>query len=218
MSKKTHLFKDAVKLYIFVFLVWGFYRLLFRFPDNIEELIIKPIIWLGPVFWFLGKEKTSLSSIGWSFKNLFKNLYLGLSFGIFFGILAFATHLAKYQGASFVQLANFQDPNFLLLALGVSFVTAISEETVFRGFIFSRLLMVFKEEWPANLLSSLAWALVHLPITIFIFHYDLPQLTAYLALIFVFGLGSAFVFARTGTIVASVLLSVFWGWPILLFR
>ncbi|PJE67281.1 hypothetical protein COU95_03355 [Candidatus Shapirobacteria bacterium CG10_big_fil_rev_8_21_14_0_10_40_9] len=217
VKEKTNILKNVVTLYTFIFLIWGFYRYLFRLPEEIEELVLKPIIWLGPVFFLLFKEKASLSSLGWTGKNLFKSLYLGIGLGIIFAIEGLFTHTLKYGGISFVKLAYTSLPVFLV-ALGVSLGTAISEETAFRGYIFNRLWQILKNEWLANLVSSLGWALVHLPITIFVFHYNPVQILVFLILTFIFGAGSAFVFARTGTVVASVLLHVFWGWPIILFR
>jgi len=218
MIKKIALVKNVVSLYVFIFLVWGLYRLLFRLPEGIEEIVLKPIIWLGPLIWFLFKEKASLSSIGWSTKNFFRNLYFGLGLGLFFAILGVLTHLVKYQGLSFAQLPSLVSPELLFVSLGISFITAISEETVFRGYLFNRLWQTLGDEWLANIISSFAWTFIHLPIALFVFHYGPSQTLIFLCLTFIFGVGSAFVFARTGAVVASVLLHVFWGWPILLFR
>jgi len=41
---------------------------------------------------------------------------------------------------------------------------------------------------------------------------------AYLFFVFVFGFGSAFVFGRSRNLASSILLHVFWSWPIILFR
>jgi membrane protease YdiL (CAAX protease family) len=209
--------KHLIKLYAIVLIVWGFYRFLFRFPEEIEELILKPILWLGSLFYFLWKEKASLSSVGWTNKNFFKSLYLGIGLGIFFSIEGLLAHTLKYQGISLVEL-SYASSLVFLVALGVSFVTALVEETVFRGYIFSRLWQILKNEWMANLISAFSWSLVHLPITIFVLHYGLLQISIYLFLTFIFGIGSAFLFARTENILSSVLLHVFWGWPIILFR
>jgi len=215
MKEKT--LKSITQLYVFIFLVWGFYRYLFRLPEEVEELVLKPIIWLGPVFYLLWRENEGLPSVGWSPKNLFKSLYLGIGLGMVFAIEGLLAHALKYQGLSLSKFSYTSLP-VLIMAMAVSLGTAISEETVFRGYIFSRLLRVLKDEWLANLISSLGWALIHLPISIFVLHYDVLQIFIYLFLTFLFGLGSAFVFARTETIVASILLHVFWGWPLILFR
>ncbi len=217
MLTKLKTIKQVLGLYTFILIIWGFYRFLFRLPENIEELILKPLIWLGPTLWLIRREKANLTSIGWSGKNLFKSLYLGIGLGIIFAVEGALTNSLKYGGSSFVGLP-YLSLGSLIFALVVSLVTAISEETVFRGFIFSRLCVFFKNEWKANLWSSLGWVLVHLPVTIFILHYTPVQTVTYFILVFIFGVGSALVYARTKTVVASVLLHVFWSWPILLFR
>jgi len=43
-------------------------------------------------------------------------------------------------------------------------------------------------------------------------------LAAYFLLTTLFGIGSAFVFARTRNVFSSILLHVLWEWPIILFR
>jgi len=58
-------------------------------------------------------------------------------------------------------------PAFIFLGfLGVSLVTAFSEELVFRGYIFNRLWQIWDKEWLANIVSSFLFAVVHLPIGI----------------------------------------------------
>lgn len=218
MREKTNLLKNVINLYVFIFLVWGLYRFLFRLPEQIEEIILKPLIWLGPLLWLLFKEKEDLKSIGWSFQGVFKSLYLGVGLGLLFALLGFLSHLVKYQGIAFVKLSSLASLDLFWGALGLSLITAVSEETVFRGYFFNRLWQVLKDERWANLLSSFGWVLIHLPITLFVFHYNLTQILVFLFLSFLYGVGAAFLFARTRTIIAPVLLHVFWGWPILLFR
>lgn len=216
IAMKEESVKRVVSLYVFILLVWGFYRFLFRFPEEIEETFFKPLIWLTPTLFLVWKEKRGLSSLGWTTKNLFKSLYLGLFFGVVFALEGLLAHALKYHGLSFIRLEF--PPRLFLWSFSLSLLTAISEETVFRGFFFNRLWEVLGSEWPANFASSLAWSLVHLPITIFVFHLEPAQVLAFLILNFVFGAGSAFVFARTKNLIACVLIHVFWGWPIILFR
>ena len=77
---------------------------------------------------------------------------------------------------------------------------------------------IWKKEWLASLVSALLFVAIHLPIGIFVLGYTPMVMLAFLFLVFVFGVGSAFVFARTKNIIASVLLHVLWSWPIILFK
>lgn len=210
--------KHVMALFSFVFVAWGIYR---YFPEIlpiwIEELVLKPLVWVLPVVWLLKKvENESWVSLGLTKKNLRLAIYWGLGLGFVFALEGLLANIFKYQGLSLVSF-DFGPLAFLGLVL-ISFVTAFAEELVFRGYIFSRLAKIFKNEWLANLASSLLFALIYLPIVVFTLSYQPLAMITYLLFVFVFGFASAFVFARTGNLVASILLHVFWSWPIILFR
>lgn len=209
-------FKYAVGLAVYLLIVWGFYRFLFELPEPVEELFIKPVVWLAPVIYLLRKEKESIASLGLTLKNLFPSVYYALGLGAFFVIEALVINFIKY-GGKFNLNANIGDLPFLT-ALGLSFATAFSEELTFRGYIFTRVWKFLKNELTANLLTSIFWALIHVPITIFVWKLDLSASVLYLLLTTLFGVGSSFVFARTKNILSPILLHVLWQWPIILFR
>ena len=215
MSKTTS-FKNAVGLAVYLLIVWGFYRFLFQLPEDIEELFIKPVIWLIPLTILVIKERQSVSTLGITFKNLFPAVYYALGLGVFFVIEAMAINYIKY-GGQFNFGANIGNLAFLP-ALGISFVTAFSEELTFRGYIFTRIWNFLGNEIWANVVTSLFWALIHVPITVFVWKLDLTASLTYLFLTTLFGVGSAFVYARTRNILSPILLHVLWQWPIILFR
>ena len=209
-------FKRATYLAVYLLIVWGFYRFLFQLPEAVEELFIKPIIWLLPVFYLVIRGREGLDSLGITSKNLFPAVYYALGLGAFFVIEALIINLIKYKG-QFNLGANI-GALALLPALGLSFATAISEEITFRGYIFTRVWKFIGKELPANLLTSFFWALIHVPITIFIWKLDFSASVIYLILTTLFGIGSAFIYARTKNIISPILLHVLWQWPIILFR
>jgi hypothetical protein len=209
-------FKYAVYLSVYLLIVWGFYRFLFQLPETIEELFIKPVVWLVPVFYLLWKEKEGISSLGITLKNLFPAVYYALGLGAFFVIEALIINFVKY-GGKFNLGANLGELPFLT-SLGLSFATAISEELTFRGYVFTRIWRFLGNELYANLVTSLFWALIHVPITFFVWKLDLSASLIYLFLTTLFGIGSAFVYARTKNILSPILLHVLWQWPIILFR
>lgn len=218
MKKDTALlnFKNAVVLSVYLFLIWGFYRFLFKLPDEVEELVIKPVIWLLPVLFLLKKEKKGFDSIGITFKNLFPAIYYALGLGAFFVIEAVFVNFVKY-GGQFDLGANIGNMS-LMPALGLSLATAISEEITFRGYIFTRINGYIKNDLWSNLVTSLFWSVIHVPVTVFVWKLDLTASLTYLFLTAIFGVGSAFVFSKTKNITSSILLHVLWQWPIILFR
>lgn len=216
MPKKEIAIKHVTILAAYILIVWGFYRFLFKLPEEIEEIIIKPVLWLIPVFFLLRKEKAGLSSIGITSKNLIPSVYFAIALGVVFAFEGLLINIIKYRGG--VDFSANIGGSPLLMALAISFITAVSEELTFRGYIFGRLWKILDNELWANLITSLLWALVHLPVAIFWWELNLAGTLGLLVLTTIFGIASAIIYARTKNIVASILLHVFWEWPIILFR
>lgn len=217
MSSQNNLkyLKHAIAYYAYLLVVWGFYRLLFQAPVPLEELLVKPIIWLVPLYFLIRREKATLKSIGVVFNNFFKVVYFVLTLGFVFSLFALLVNYLKYGGLSFA--ANLGEVTFAG-ALLLSFITAVVEEVSFRGYILTRLMKVVKRELNLNLIISLAWSLVHLPIAVLDWRLEPGPLLVYIVVVFLFSVGTTFVFLRTKNIAAPILLHVLWQWPIILFR
>ncbi len=207
--------KNVAVYSTYLLIFWAFYRFLFKLPDNVEELVIKPILWLVPIYFLIHKEGFGASSLGLTFKNLFPSIYLSIGLGAIFVLEGLVTNFLKYGHFSFG--ANIGSAP-LMVTLGLSFATAFSEETAFRGYVFSRLNYALKNELTANLIQTVIWTAIHVPIAFFVLNLNLPAALVYLSITAIFGLGSAFVFARTNNVWGSILLHVLWEWPIILFR
>ena len=54
MPKKEAIIKHITIYAAYILIVWGFYRVLFKLPDNFEETVLKPIIWLLPLIKITG--------------------------------------------------------------------------------------------------------------------------------------------------------------------
>lgn len=213
--KRELAIKHATILAAYLLVIWGFYRFLLQLPEEVEELIIKPIIWLLPVAILVNKEKLGIDSLGITLRNLFPSLYFALGLGAIFVIEAVILNYVKHGGLDFS--ANIGD-KALLAALGLSFATAVSEEISFRGYIFNRMWKGLGDEWLANLITSAIWTLIHVPWLVFIQKLSPQMVAVNLIVTAAFGVGSAFVFARTRNIASSVFLHILWAWPIILFR
>lgn len=215
MPKREVAIKHATLLVSYLLVVWGFYRFIFKLPEEVEELLVKPVLWLAPVLYLVKKEKLGVSSLGITGKNLFPSVYLALALGTGFAVEGVLVNFLKYGEFNFSanvgQMAIFA-------SLGLSFATAISEEITFRGYLFNRVWHALGNEWIANFLTSFVWGLIHIPVAIFWWNLSLAGIGGYLILTFIFGVGSAFVFTKTKNVASSILLHVLWAWPIILFR
>jgi len=217
-KKESLSLKHVFALFSFIFIVWSFYRYLPQLlPLWVEELILKPLVWLLPLFWLIRKiEKKTFSSLGLVKINIFPSIYWGVGLGLVFAFEGLITNIFKYKGLELISLDY--PPLVFLGLLFLSLVTAFSEELVFRGYIFNRLWQIWNKEWLANLVSSILFVVIHLPIGIFVLGYTPGVMLAYFLFVFIFAFGSAFVFGRTKNLISSILLHVFWAWPIILFR
>jgi uncharacterized protein len=213
---RFELAKKAFTVFGFLLIVWGFYRLMFRLPEQVEELIIKPIIWLGVVALMLRDEKRGWESVGWVGKNLFKNIYLGLGLGMVFAIEGVVANLVKYGHINFASVDIGQLSFFS--AFAISLATSFSEETAFRGYIQQRLTEASKSRWFAIALSTLMFVAIHLPIWIFGYKYTVSEMVLQSLILGIFSIGNGALYAMTGSIVGPVITHAMWGWTVVLFR
>lgn len=200
--------------FIYLFVVWSSYRMSFRFSETLEELYIKPVIWLLPLLYIVPKDKLKFSDLGITMKNLFPSIYLSLALGVGFAFLGLLANFAKYGGINFG--ANIGSL-FIGTSIAISFMTAITEELVFRGYLLGIFVKKYNEELSIAL-TTILWTAIHAPIAFFIWELSGLQIVFYLGLTFVYGLGASVLFIRTRNIIAPIFLHVLWEWPIILFR
>src|SRR4030067_2662217 len=159
----------------YLLLVWSIYRLIFNFPEPDEEIFIKPIVWFLPIFYLLGKEKLKFSSLGFSKKNLLTSVYFSLALGVGFALEGVIVNMLKYKGLNFS--VNFTRQSFILMFV-ISIITAITEETTFRGYLFNRVWKATGKEWLANFSTSFVWGLIHIPMALLVWKIGLNQILA----------------------------------------
>lgn len=214
-KQKKDGFVTALVYFVYLLVAWGLYRMNFKFSDTLEELFIKPVIWLLPFLYIIPKDKIKASDLGIGLKNLFPSLYLSLALGVGFAFLGLIANMAKYSGISFG--ANL-GTSFFGLSLLVSFATSITEELVFRGYLLGVLLKRFMTPFIPILGSTILWTMVHIPISYYIWGMGPLQTGIFLFLTFIYGLGASILYFKTKNIASSIFLHFLWEWPIILFR
>lgn len=201
--------------YVLVFVIWTGYRAIFWLPLWLEELIIKPVVFLTPVFLCLRHESKKAQFLGLT-GNVIKSIRLGIGVGLFYGLLAFWFNYLKF--GSF-QLTTFGlDPATLGVFLLLSLVTAFSEETFFHGFLLQKLIVQWKDEYLSVLVVGVLFALIHLPVVIFSAEQGRVTVLIQLFLTLLVGWGNGILRLRSQSIWPSILSHVFWGTTIFLFR
>jgi uncharacterized protein len=136
------------------------------FPVATSLIILRDVAAMILLFSLLKRNKEPLSLIGWSFKSHWKDIFLGIV--LFLPFSSMISHIAGFL--SDIGLAHSQQSlSFLsyngtgntLLAIIFVIVVAISEETIFRGYLIWRLRGVTGNIGLAVILSIISFALGH---------------------------------------------------------
>jgi membrane protease YdiL (CAAX protease family) len=215
--KRLEAWHRIVGVYTFIFISWGIYRLLFRFPVWLEEAGFKALVFGIPVFYMvLTREKQKLDSLGITITNLFESVYLGLGLGILLGFFGQVGNFLKNSGS--LELSSFglsleNIGAFLVLA----FITAWWEELFFMGYLLTRLLTLVKSEWKAAIITSVLFALIHIPARL-VDQTPISQLLLQLILLFSLGVGNSILMIRTRNLAAPIMAHALWGVTVFMFR
>lgn len=205
------------RLWAWILLIWSLYRYFFSFPEAIDEFIVKPLVFVLPVFLYvIFIEKRSLSTLGLTTKNFFTSLYAGIGIGFLFALQGLAANYIKYGNFTINPIQAFRDYGFWLLV--ISLVTVFCEELLGRGFLFSR----FFEKSKENLIYSAVYStgmfvLLHVPILLTTFKYQGVTLVLFFATSITIGLTNAILFRYTKSLVAPILVHLFWNMTVALY-
>jgi membrane protease YdiL (CAAX protease family) len=126
-------------------------------------------ITFGAIWWFIRRQKGTLSGIGWKRFRFWDPVAALAGFAAYFIgyaiVLSIATHLFPSLNVNQKQQLGFQDANggigLILTFLSLVVLPPLVEETVFRGFVFTGLRNKMSWVWAAVLTSAL-FATAHL--------------------------------------------------------
>lgn len=164
MKEKASPTQQVLNLWAIVLIIWSIYRASFNtdMPVWFDEFIIKPVIFIGPVYWFIKRveKKKLFRSLDLNLKMLSSDLILGGIVGVIFLLIGYAGSLLRSH-----QLAL---PSISGLSLGylvaVALATSVSEEILSRGFVLKRLYQESHNLVSSIGLSSVLFFVLHIPI------------------------------------------------------
>lgn len=204
------------RLWAWILLAWSLYRYFFKLPEWADEFVFKPLVFVAPVIWYVRKvEKESLATIGLTGRNFFTSVYIGIGFGIIFAIEGLVTHAIKYGKLDVNPIAAFQEYGFFLIIL--SLATAFSEELLSRGFVFNRLYEKTKNLPYASIMSAVMFMLLHIPILVTMTKLQGITLVLFLVTDFVLAIANSLLYYNLGSLVAPILVHVFWNMTVALY-
>jgi len=198
-------------------LAWSLYRYFFRFPEPVDEFLIKPLVFVVPVLWFVLKiEKRKLNTIGITKSNLLQSVLIGCGFGLLFAGEAIIANIFKYGSLTLTpvpSILTFGIPMMFLLSLA----TSCSEELLSRGFFFSRLYEASKNLIHASLMSTLLFVAFHIPILLTSLRFQGSTLILFFLTTFVLGITNSLIYHKTKSLVAPILIHLFWNMTVAVF-
>jgi membrane protease YdiL (CAAX protease family) len=207
---------SVIRIWAWILLAWSLYRYFFKLPEWADEFIFKPLVFVAPVIWYVrNKEKQGLATLGLTGRNFFTSVYIGLGFGIVFALEGLAAHAIKYGKLDVTPIAAFQQYGFFLIIL--SLATAFSEELLSRGFIFNRLYEKTKNLPYAAILSSVMFMLLHVPILVTMTKLQGMTLVLFFVTDFVLAMANSLLYYNTGSLVAPILVHIFWNMTVALY-
>lgn len=177
--------QNIVGVYVAIFLLWFIYRYITHLGDLIDELLVKPIIWVLPVFFLMLPKKNIFALL--TLQNLtIKKVVLAVMSGVLLSLLQILPNMLK--GYDHFHISA----NFSVLAIA-TIGTALSEELLFRGFIFTQL-QKYYSSITSYATTSLFFAAIHIPILLFVNHNHIHGTSLLIALYVIFASSIMFCF------------------------
>jgi hypothetical protein len=171
---------------------------------------------VAPVLWYvLRKERRTLESVGLTTKNFFNSVYIGLVFGMAFAVEGLIAHYIKYGTITVNPITAFGNYGFFLIV--ISLFTAFSEEVLCRGFLFNRIHEKTKKLLYAAFIASVLFVLLHVPMLVTTTELQGMTLILFFITDFMLAFANSMLFASTGSVVAPILVHVFWNMTVALF-
>lgn len=200
-----------------IVLAWAFYRYFFRLPEWVDEFMVKPLVFVAPILWYVTvREKRGVDSLGVTAKNFFSSVYIGLGFGFVFALEGLVANAIKYGKLQIVPIDAFQEYGMGMLLL-LSMATAVSEELLSRGFVFLRFMEGKKGLLYASFISTAMFVVLHVPILAFSLKLSGMALVLFFVTDFVLGFANALLLYNTGSLVAPILVHIFWNMTVALY-
>lgn len=203
-----------------IFLVWSIFRANFFLPEWLDELIIKPIIFVLPVLLVVRYfEKKPLKSLGFAQKPsaFMKDLYIGVLIGALFALEGLIANYFKYGNPSFGPILAVKISGGVGMFLVINFFTSVWEEILGRGYLYKRMYDFSHNQFWAAVSSSFLFLLLHIPIVFTRLHLTGVALIVYPISILLLGITNSYLFAYRKSLTLPILVHTFWNLTVALF-
>lgn len=203
-----------------IFLAWSVFRANFFLPEWIDELIVKPLIFVVPILVIVKFfEKRDLASLGFTQKPkaFMQDLYIGVLVGSLFAIEGLVANYLKHGSFSFSSLLAVKISGGIGIFLVINFFTSVWEEILGRGYLYKRMFEFSKNQFWSAVSSSFLFLLLHIPIVFTRLHLTGVALIVYPVSILLLGITNSYLFAYRKSLTLPILVHTFWNLTVALF-
>ncbi len=222
MKEKVTETQRVLNIWAIILILWSFYRTKWAIPGQFEwfdEFIAKPIVFLGPIIWYLKKYegKFSLGALGFDVKKITKDISFAFMIGLLFTTGALAANFFKNGSLQFNTTLFTGQGTSLLYIVVAGLATAIVEELVTRGFLLKRLYAHNKRLFYSSLQASSLFVILHIPILFTNYKLAGPAIVLFLLTDFILSMINSLVFLESKNIIAPILIHFFYNMAIILY-
>ncbi|HAV15076.1 MAG TPA: hypothetical protein DCX25_01990 [Candidatus Pacebacteria bacterium] len=213
-SKKHSDFTRSTLQILGIFVVWALYRILFHFPEWVDEGIAKALVFGIPVWLYCRSHRRGEDRLGLSNKHFWPGMFLGLLIGGLYQFLAITVLITK--GGVVASNSVLNSPMFGYIFF-LALLTAWWETLFFFGYVLNVFYdAVGKREIPAVFAALCIFLLFHAPLRFIESGFSLIA-WQHLALLGVFAVGQAILYFRSKSVYAVTISHAMWGLMLLVY-
>lgn len=193
-----------------ILLLWSVYRYFFRFPVWIDEIFAKPVLHVVPVLLVVFSfERESWESLGFQRGKIRHYLVIGLILGLGLALMRFVVLTLYGRMPVFEPMGR--DSEGIILGILSNGATGLTEELLFRGYLFTRFERITENLWLSLVISSIFFVLIHVPIMLWGYGYDMSQGIRWSAFLLNQGLLIGVIFAYTRSLPVVIGVHAVWN-------
>ncbi len=210
--------KHIFNIWAVILIIWAVYRVYVHMPEWVDELISKPLVFIGPVLWYVTRvEHRPLASLGLTRGHLGRDLKIGLGFGMVFALEGIVANAIKHGQFSFMPVIPIEGFG-IVMAIVLSIATAVSEEILSRGFVFGRLLEYYQNNLAkAASIGSILFLLLHVPIMFTTLKLTGSTLAIFILTDVIIAFATSILYSETKTLTVPILVHAFWNMTVALY-
>lgn len=145
------------------------------------------VIIIIPTVILMRRNKETLASIGFRKQGLLWQIAIGILWGLVSLLFFILPSFVGLVDINYHALQNVDIGWVLLILVHGLFFVALVEEVIYRGHLYNAIKGMGSNIWPATLVTSVLFGLVHLPAAIF---FDTPIEAVYIITAMMFGVAS----------------------------